>query len=334
MSCKSSLSLVEVNASFLPPRGSMTTGIWTPSSVDHDSIAYLRQYDNVHLDELYMPWTDWLGVPPPRKQFMLQPVGGVLNDTGLWPSVGSSTNPFQLLAAFAEYKHHNVSTLLNASRLARIGEEMQTAFITQMLTELRPFGANLVNTSFPLKRTIQGIMLDSHARIGQDLRTTIILEVLLALVLICVVWIFSRFTGDAILPKTPDSIAARLSLLAGSRLVERLRSEGIESIKDTDIWEEPSSLGWWKVSGFSNTGNGSQRWRWGIDVGTDVYLSGWNKPPKDTDSLKGASPEDNISPDCTRDEPQGTTTGISDGVIEPLLPFGEDVSDDGQNSDM
>lgn len=312
----------------------METGIWTPNSVYHDYIAHLRPYDELQLDELYMPWSSWMGLSPMKMQYTLHSIGGVLNDSTLWPSAGDSTDPFQLLTAFAEYKHHNLTGLLNSSQLALIGEEMQIALITQMLTELRPFAANLENSSFPSKNTIQGIMIESHSRIGQDLRTTIILEVLLALVLICVVWIFSRFTGDAILPKKPDSIAARLSLLAGSRLVERLRKDGIESIKDTDIWEEPSSLGWWKVPDFSNAGNGSRRWRWGIDVGTDVYLSGWNEPPKDTDSLTGVSMEDNISPDSPGDEPQDINAGNADGAIEPLLRFGEDVSDDGQNSDM
>lgn len=63
--------------------------------------------------------------------------------------------------------------------------------------------------------------------------------------LLCLLWIFIRFPSKAILPKCPGSIAARLSFVAGSRLVERLRNEGVIIISDTDIWEEEASLGWW-----------------------------------------------------------------------------------------
>ncbi|KAL1614475.1 hypothetical protein SLS54_009733 [Diplodia seriata] len=255
-----------------------------------------------------------------------------MNSTTLWPTFGGSSSPFQLLAAFAEYKYHNLTSLLDPAQLARISEDMLTAYTAQLLVQYRLYLSDAANSSSASSR-VQGVMLKHHVRIAQDLKTTIILEALLTLVLLCVIWVFLHFTGDAILPREPDSIAARLSLLAGSRLVQRLRDEGVRRTADTDIWDEPTRLGWWKVRDHSGRVRRPTRWRWGIDIGTDFYPSKWNQPPDDAASgIDNTEIGSEHGERMVGDETRHLTEERAGETLETQsLPlFGEDVLGDGQ----
>ncbi|KKY23415.1 hypothetical protein UCDDS831_g03146 [Diplodia seriata] len=187
------------------------------------------------------------------------------NDS-LWPTETTSLNFFELLATYAEYEAKNISSLLDTDGFARATTEMFTAYTVQLLTELRPAAVGT-------PRNANATIAMQRERISQHLTSTIVVEVLLASVLCCLTWIALRFPRSAILPKDPDSVAARFSLLAGSRLVQRLREDPSARQREDGIWSEKSGLGWWPTSGSERT------WRWGIDVGDDMVKQDWKHPP-------------------------------------------------------
>ncbi|KAL1634674.1 hypothetical protein SLS58_010573 [Diplodia intermedia] len=304
---------------------------------DFRSTTYIRQFDIEKFQ---------LELPPSVQEFQRTvlsaewipdlsenvEVRDEMESTTLWPTIGGSLNPLQLLAVFAEYKYHNLTSLLDPDQFARISEDMITAYTAQQLAQYRLYNSGTANSSSSSTR-VQGVMLKHHVRIAQDLKTTIILEVLLTLVLTCVIWVFLHFTGDAILPREPDSIAARLSLLAGSRLVQRLRDEGVQRTGDTDIWDEPTRLGWWKVCDESGRVRRPTRWRWGIDIGTDFYPSKWNQPPDDAaseidDTEIGSEHGERMMGDEMQHVAEERAGETSETRSLPL--FEEDVLGDGQ----
>lgn len=131
-----------------------------------------------------------------------------------------------------------------------------------------------------------------ESRIKQDLPSTIALEACLAVMLACFVWVAVRFPNEAVLPKSPGSIAAAASMLAGSTLVGDLRRKGVSGVGDVKAEEwKGAALGWWGVrreeekvaggEGDSSEGEegggvleGRDR-RWGIDVGEGVVRGSW-----------------------------------------------------------
>lgn len=114
-----------------------------------------------------------------------------------------------------------------------------------------------------LDPSFNGTVVDStQYRLSQSVISTRILEVALLLMSICAVisWIFTP--SKRILPRDPGSIAAKMSLFAGSELLEKLAEESahVDNKRFKQILEGYTlSLGWWDV--------GEGKKRYGIDIG-------------------------------------------------------------------
>jgi hypothetical protein len=286
LSCTRNLTMVQVNATFARSTKLLMGGVetilpWSPIAIDPSSLSRERAYPTMQPFS-FAPVTQ---IPDQYTQFD-KDMDGLLTSDSLWPKVASPTNFWQLLAAYAEFQADNLTSLLDADKLAAAAKDVLTAYSTQILTQLRP----LALSSAPASQTaqpFQGTLKYPELRLSQDLGATIALEGLFALMLCCVVWVFIQFPSESIPPKPPDSIAARLSLLANSSIVRRLREERISDLKGMDIGRETAALGWWLKD--NRNGNAQAtivhhdgqpaQWRWGIDVGPDMILRSWNSPP-------------------------------------------------------
>jgi hypothetical protein len=288
LSCTRNLSLVQVDATYARASKLLVGDVekllpWSPVSVDMGSVTHERAYPTMQ------PY--WFApVTAPVSQYtQSDDMDGKLNSNSLWPKIGSPTNFWELLAAYAEFEADNLTSILDVDKLAVATEAVLTAYCTQILTQLRP----LALASAPVSQTalpLQGTLSQPEPRLVQNLHATIALEGLFALMLCCIVWIFIQFPSESILPMPPDSIAARLSLLANSSIVRRLRDAGVADLRATDIWRERAALGWWLHQSKSGTmgpvgaphdapHDDSAQWRWGIDFGSEVILRSWNSPP-------------------------------------------------------
>ncbi|KAL1633755.1 hypothetical protein SLS58_010944 [Diplodia intermedia] len=259
--CSREMRLVEVNVTFTQKtqRGlndAVTVLPWSPSHFDRESLVFKRKLEHVD-DRIGSLLPIWYS--PDSQSFLNS------NDS-LWPTETTSLNFFELLATYAEYEAKNLSSLLDTDGFARATTDMFTAYTVQLLTELRPAAAGT-------PRNANATIAMQRERISQHLASTVVVEALLASVLCCLAWIALRFPRSAILPKDPDSVAARFSLLAGSRLVQRLREDPSARQRGDGIWSEKSGLGWWPTGGSEGT------WRWGIDVGDDMVKQDWKHPP-------------------------------------------------------
>lgn len=282
--CASNFTLVDVEASFTQStrpglNGTVIKLPWRPSTFDKKSISYREAYHSI---------PNWFYPPVPVSDSPTKMPGRLFSNS-LWPSVGQSGNIFEILATYAEYQMHNLTKLLDPEGLSEALEQMLIAYQTEMIVEMTYLMTNITETP---NSTIArpGVLSMRRPRIRQDLRTTIAIESLLAAILCCIVWIFLRFSGPALLPKDPDSIVARLSLLAGSRLVQRLREEGLDSsqVKESEIFLEKAELGWWRTQS-----EDTARWRWGIDIGDDVVRRNWDDPPPQEDGAMSLQPSEN-----------------------------------------
>lgn len=290
VTCSTGINMVEVNTNFTQPTGrglgyAVTVLAWSPTQFDRRSMKPMREYQNPY---------------PSSWSLLEQPFEG----NSLWPSDSTSENIFELLATYAEYQAGNLSSLLGSEGLARATEEMYALYLVNLLAEYRAAAP-------PSVGNVNGTVIMQQERISQNLACTIIVEILLTLVLFCLLWIFLRFPRKPILPKDPDTIAARFSFLAGSRLVQRLREDPSVRQYDEPIWNEKAGLGWWPV----RRSNGSfEKWRWGIDVGNDMVFGDWKHTPfnGDYESL------------CQEE--------LEDGLDSHILQSLEDVTQSGPSS--
>ncbi|KAF2143122.1 uncharacterized protein K452DRAFT_346847 [Aplosporella prunicola CBS 121167] len=318
LSCKENITTVEVNVKFKQPTsldisGNITSLPWTPVSYNRESITHITGVNTTGRFPMYMA---------PKSSTTSNSMGAnllaMLNSSSLWPTTTSSSNFFELLAAYAEYKLNNHTALLDVNDLAKAAEEMYVAVTRELLTERRSFALDIANATNTKNMT--GTMRHHQTRTKQDLRTTIILEVLTT-VLFCLLWIMFRFPSRSILPKAPDSIAARLSFLANSALVRHLKEENISSIKKTDIWKEKTGLGWWPIQDRSNHEH-PITWRWGIDVGPNMVQRKWNKPPSENASSEFSNGEETSDPSLSHHgilpneptSPRSWTSGFYDRI--------------------
>ncbi|KAF4307058.1 hypothetical protein GTA08_BOTSDO05533 [Botryosphaeria dothidea] len=224
---------------------------------------------------------------------------GLLDSPTLWPTRGSSTSFFELLASHAQYKRGNLTSLLDAHTFVAAAEAVYTSYTTNMLTQLRPWARNASGYAAPTP--LAGRIVFPEARIHQDFTSTVALEVCLGVMAVCFTWVALRFPSEAVLPRNPGSIASSASLVAGSALVEGLRREGVGSVGETEVWRrERAGLGWWPVrkdEGAEGAGSGmeggeeEEEWdevgvgekaglRWGVDVGEGMVRGSWKEPPR------------------------------------------------------
>lgn len=106
---------------------------------------------------------------------------------------------------------------------------------------------------------LSGSVTTTADRLVQSAGATRVLEALLAAMAACATVHFAVAWGARILPKDPGSVAARMSLFAGSGVVRRLVGDegGLERAFEGEVVR----LGWWE-------GGVGERARFGIDVGS------------------------------------------------------------------
>ncbi|KAK4988238.1 hypothetical protein LTR50_004064 [Elasticomyces elasticus] len=237
---------------------------WSIADYDRSSVRIEEQ--------LSYEWPKWLAPYSTIRgsYFKGMEPDGMLDSDTLWPERGSSRNFFEMLATYQHYHVRNLTGLLDVHQLAKATEHLYTAYCVEALTELRYY-AHQFGPAAASETQVPGTLTMRQGLVRQDLGVTIALVSLLFLVLLSLIVIFIRFRSSAVLPEAPGSISARMSLLLGSRLVERLVEENVRSVADSTIWEQRFGLGWWRV-------DGGEKLRWGVDVGlldTDLKC----KPP-------------------------------------------------------
>ncbi|KAK7531972.1 uncharacterized protein J3D65DRAFT_635369 [Phyllosticta citribraziliensis] len=328
--CYSNFSVVRVDATY--SRRSSTSGgnstassqSWNPIRYDRASLRTTQQIDNPPY------WLAPLAKTKATDHFNQYDVStdtpGLLDAPTLWPTRGSSTSFFELLASYAENDDTDggggdLTRLLQDAFMLRAAEEVYESYATNMLTLLRPWAraasaspssSSSPNSSSSSTTPLPATLTSPQPRIHQSLASTIALETLLALMLLCFVCVALFYPSDAILPKDPGCVAATASLLAGSRFVRGLRgAEGVGLGSIGDLARGRAGLGWWPVvekkdggsdgSDAAAEGEGEgevEEWdrplagaqgglRWGIDIGDDVVRGSWRERPAFRD-VKGA----------------------------------------------
>ena len=153
--------------------------------------------------------------------------------------------------------------LHDPERLSQAAKKAYIIFSTQYINQLRPLTSQIGNSSVLRTATIN----KQSVRAIESRSPTIVLMILLSITFVCIIFALWRVPSRPVVAKAPNSIAARASLLAGSRLVRRLREEGVDSVAATDIWEKKVfSMGWWQLYESQPKGEESEE-RWGIDIG-------------------------------------------------------------------
>ncbi|KAF2143362.1 uncharacterized protein K452DRAFT_307505 [Aplosporella prunicola CBS 121167] len=307
VSCAATFNRVDVNTTYTRS----TDSTWNPSSYDKASVQYRQEYNKSAIPNWLVPYAKYYEGIPNLADASSETPGLLSSNESLWPTRASSTNFFELLAAYADYELGNLTALMEESNFVAANKAMFEAYSTEILTELRPFALKSASGDNESPQAVDATLTFSQSRIIQDERTTIALEVLLAIITCCFAWVFARFPSQSILPKSPGSIAARMSFLAQSRLVQRLRDEKVARVADSQLWKEKCGLGWWpKADGtwdseaedgnfesnsensgsedeHSRSGEGYSsvegEWRsnirWGVDVGEDVVRASWKHRP-------------------------------------------------------
>ncbi|KAL4795906.1 hypothetical protein BDV19DRAFT_378619 [Aspergillus venezuelensis] len=244
--------VVDANATFIRPTeatiGSSTEPLpWRPLSVDTYSITYKSAY-------------------PPAQPYYFQPpslqvtqytandeqADGRLEGNSLWSIRGSSQNFFELLAADAEYRISNLSRLLDPAGLADSAQQIYTAYLVQLLTELHPLAAD-TSPSAATNQTVPATLTYPQPRVRQDPGVTCALELLLFVLGCFAALVFYHFPSKAILPRAPCT------------LVDPMR-EGHET---------------------SGTNKVKQVMK--VDIGTGVVLQSWKAPPV-TSAVRSLTP--------------------------------------------
>lgn len=244
---------VEITRSVKSGIGGTTILPWSISGYDKGSIELKRQYRKAT-----PPWAY------PKQSIRSQynaDEDSLINSDTLWPTPPKSTNVYELLAAYQQYQVGNLSGLMDPQQLAAAVEKVWTSYATQMLTELRPHA--LANASASSTQIMSGMLTSPVIRIKQDTGITIAVCTLLFLMLGGLAYIFVTFPRESLMARPPSSVAAQMSLLAGSELVKQLRQDGVRSVADTGMWRERFRLGWWPGH---DAYTGEATWRWGIDV--------------------------------------------------------------------
>ena len=182
-------------------------------------------------------------------------------------SQGLSTSWSNILAA-TQLQHQDRNTtslerLFDPDYLPEAAKSAYISFTALFINQLRELAHQQGNDTVTRTATIS----EQADRVFQSRNITIALIVLLSVTIGCVIVSLWGVPSKPIIARAPNSIFAQVSLLAGSKLVRRVREEGVESVKDTKIWEEEVfSLGWWS-SDDPHVKEGERKERWGIDIG-------------------------------------------------------------------
>lgn len=221
----------------------MILSSWSPKQYDAMSLKRETQYERSKSPYWLSPYAEVRAGWPTREN---PDEDSVAFGDSLWPLKGRSGSFFELLASYGEYKLGNISSILDLDDLVEASTAMYTAYTVNLLTGLRPFAMNASTDGRSNTQMIEAKVVYPSARITQDFATTIASECLLLVMFLCFTWVSFRFPSHVLLPQNPGSIAARASLLAHSRLVERLRDGNIRSVREAEhIWREKAGLGWW-----------------------------------------------------------------------------------------
>ncbi|KAL8786153.1 MAG: hypothetical protein Q9195_008324 [Heterodermia aff. obscurata] len=166
----------------------------------------------------------------------------------------------------SNYQDHDAAfleRLFDPNYLPDAAKAAYISYTAQFINQLRHLALQHGNDTIERTATIS----EETDRIFQSRNITIALIVLLSFTIGCVIVSIWSVPRKPIIARAPNSIAAQVSLLAGSELVRRLREQRVNSVKDTKIWEEEVfSLGWWS-SDDPYVKEGERKERWGIDIG-------------------------------------------------------------------
>lgn len=284
--CPLNLNTLDVLATFTSSLSPTDTVQWAPTSFDGATITNRAPADPFGLAVM----SSWL-----QPQVASGMETQILSSDTYFPTEIRATNFFELLAVYANNTLHNMSAYdSNPASFLAACETVSTAYTVQALLELRPWARAAAaprrdrypsDKSYELAlaaepndsmRNVSGMLTYSRERIVQNATSTYVLVGLLALMLVCLGVVFLLTPVDAVLPKSPGSIAARMSLIAGSQLVKDLRKGQVpESSSVTVDARVPKAtrMGWWPEED-------GRRCRWGIDVGEGCLDGSWNDDPK------------------------------------------------------
>ncbi|KAL9619408.1 MAG: hypothetical protein Q9160_006003 [Pyrenula sp. 1 TL-2023] len=279
VTCTSDLNKVNVDATFSQVGSTDSSNPqndlrWSPVSFGNITVSHEQQYNR----SAFPYWIAFAKAGDSIDQYDESTnAPGELASDSLFPTNASATNFFQLLAIYSEYSLKNSTAILDQDTFTAAVEALYTMYTTEILTDLKSFAAQNASSSISSKpQSLSGTLIYLEERIAQDKGSTIVVELLLGAMAICLIWVFSRFPSESILPKCPGSIAARASFLAHSRLVQMLRSESVGSMKKTQIWNEKAAIRWWMALGGEDHRHGqNDAIRWGIDVGEGASHESW-----------------------------------------------------------
>ncbi|KAB2572952.1 hypothetical protein DBV05_g8395 [Lasiodiplodia theobromae] len=115
--------------------------------------------------------------------------------------------------------------------------------------------------------TLNVTVFTHKQRLVQSALATRMLEGALAAMALCATIHFALMPKTRLLPYDPDSIAAKMKLFAGSRLVRMIPERNGEL--DDALLGEVLSLGWWdeEEDEAARSETGKRKRRFGIDVG-------------------------------------------------------------------
>lgn len=299
VTCAVSLNTLEARTTFKASVSS--TGLsskthsiqWAPASFDSSTITNRTPTDTYTLASM----SDWL---QPRVASGIE-TNSLRSDT-YFPTDGRATNFFELLAVYATNTLRNASAYDNNPAAFRAATQaVYTAYTVQALLELRPwaraaaaprrddyasddaYAQALREAPNDALRNVTGAttLMYRRERIVQDATSTYVLIGLLGVMLVCLGVVFLLSPLETVLPKSPGSIAARMSLVAGSRLVGDLRrggGEGLVPLGQTSrffhqLRGSKAVMGWWPQE------EKGKEWRWGIDVGEGCVGGSWHEEP-------------------------------------------------------
>lgn len=303
-SCALSLTAITLHTTY---SFSLSDATWNPSSYAPSSIANARPFNATALPSWLRPYAYAAnGTTLLDLNDLTLEAPGRLYSQSLWPTRGASLNFFELLAAHATYALGDVRALLDKRNFTSAVEAMMAAYATEMLTEVRGAAA----AAAPAR--VGATLRSAQSRIVQDRGSTVAVEALLALLLACVGWVFLRFPSSAVLPKSPGSVAVRMSLLAGSGLVGELRARGAGRAEDVRGVTGRAGLGWWEGRG--EEGVGGRRRRWGVDVGEGVVHRGWNDPPVEFEMVP-VSPGRSLASSMSSMSARGSDEELTGGAM-------------------